>query len=132
MTTRTQPAQFTVEHVKDIAIVRFALPEVLHVEVNDSVGDRLFALVEDDHCRRLLLNLSRVYKLSSSLLGRLTALNKLLLPLDGQLALCGLEPEVQHVIELCQLQRLLHIYPSEAEALRGLYGEPSDIQTASP
>jgi anti-sigma B factor antagonist len=113
-----------VEQAGELTVVRFTLAEIMHVEVIASVGDALFALVEDEGRRVLLLDLGAVRNLSSAMMGKLVALHRKLLALDGRLALCRINPEVQRTFDLCQLPRLLHIYPTEEEALRALGSAP--------
>ncbi len=109
-----------VEQTGAVTVVRFVLPEVLHADVIDSVGERLFSLVEDQGKRLLLLDFVAVRKLSSALLGRLVGLHRKLLTVGGRLALCGMDAEVRRVFDLCQLQRLLHLYPDQPAALAAL------------
>ena len=118
-----------VEQTDAVTVVRFTLPEVMHADVIESVGDRLFALVEDEGKRLLLLDFTAVRKLSSALLGRLVGLHRKLLAAGGRLALCGIDAEVRRVFDLCQLPRLLHLYPDQAAALtamsRGADADPA-------
>jgi anti-sigma B factor antagonist len=117
------------EQAGEVTVVRFTLSEILHIEVIESVGDQLFALVDDEGRRRLLLDFRGVRKVSSALLGKLIALHRRLLTLDGQMALCGVEPEVYKIFALCQLPRLLHIYQSAEEARHGLLGSQAPIES---
>ncbi|HKI34022.1 MAG TPA: STAS domain-containing protein [Gemmataceae bacterium] len=117
MTAPSNSPPIVVEQVGAVTVVRFAIPEVLHADVIDSVGERLSALVEDEGRRLLLLDFSAVHKVSSSLLGQIIALHRRLLALRGRLALCGLNSEVRRVFDLCQLPRLLHLCPDEPTAL---------------
>ena len=112
-----------VEQAGAVTVVRFALPEVMHADVVDSVGDRLFSLVEDEGRLLLVLDFGAVRKLSSALLGRLVALHRKVLALQGRLALCGVDGEVRRVFDLCQLPRLLQLYPDRQAALTALSGE---------
>jgi anti-sigma B factor antagonist len=109
-----------VELVGPVTLVRFTIPEVMHADVIDFVGDRLFSLVEDEGRRLIVLDFSAVRKLSSALLGRLVGLHKRLLALEGRLALCGIDAEVRQVFDLCQLPRLLHLYADQGAALAAL------------
>lgn len=129
MTPRPTASQLTIEQVGTITRVHFSMTEVLHSEMIDAVSEQLFALVEDEGCRRLLLDLSGVREVASAFLGRLIALHRLLLTLHGDMALCGLEPDVQRVFALCQLPRLLHIYETCDVAHLGLRGDTEATST---
>jgi anti-anti-sigma regulatory factor len=37
------------------------------------------------------------------------------------MAVCGIHPELYKLFALCQLPRLLHIYPTVDDALQGLW-----------
>ena len=113
----------SVEHVDAVTVVHFTLPEVMHADVIDSVGDRLSSLVDDEGRRLLLLDFGAVRKLSSALLGRLVGLHRKLLALQGRMALCGIDAELRRVFDLCQLPRLLHLYPDQQAALAALSRE---------
>jgi anti-sigma B factor antagonist len=106
-----------IEQVGPVTVARFTLPEVMHADVIDSVGDRLLALVDDEGRRLLVLDFTSVRKLSSALLGRLVGLHRKLLALQGRMALCGIDSELRRVFELCQLPRLLHLYPDQRAAV---------------
>jgi anti-sigma B factor antagonist len=115
-------AALRVEQVGPVTVVRFVVPEVMHAEVIESVGDQLSALVEDEARRLLLLDFSAVRKLSSALLGRLIGLHRRLLALQGRLALCGIDAELRRVFDLCQLPRLLQLCDDEPAGLLALSG----------
>jgi len=119
------------ERVGDVTVVHFALPEVMHADVIDSVGDRLSSLVEDEGQRLLVLDFGAVRKLSSALLGRLVGLHRKLLTLQGRMALCGIDAELRRVFDLCQLPRLLHLYADQQAALTALTRE-ADVSTQPP
>jgi anti-sigma B factor antagonist len=120
-----------VEQVGIVTVARFTLPEVMHADVIDSVGDRLLALVEDEGRRLLVLDFTSVRKLSSALLGRLVGLHRKLLAVQGRMALCGIEPEVRQVFDLCQLPRLLHLYPDRRAAVAAMSCD-GDAEAGSP
>jgi anti-sigma B factor antagonist len=125
MTPQPVSRPLRVEQVGGVTVVHFTIPEVLHADVIDSVDDALSALIEDDGRRRLVVDFGDVRRVSSSLLGRLVALHRRLLALEGHLALCNLVPEVRRVFDLCQLPRLLHLCPDQPSALRRLAQDPA-------
>jgi anti-sigma B factor antagonist len=109
-----------VEQIGPVSVVHFTFSEIMHADVIASVGDRLTALIEDGGQRLLLLDFTSVRKVSSSLLGRLVGLHKKLLALQGRMALCAIDANVRRVFDLCQLPRLLHLYPDQPTALYAL------------
>jgi len=122
MTSHSSPLRL--EAVGPVTVVRFLLPEILHNDVIDSVGDRLSSLVEDEGGRAVLLDFTKVHKVSSAFLGQVIGLHRRLLALQGRLVLCGLSPEVRRVFDLCQLPRVLHFCPDEQAALLALADTP--------
>jgi anti-sigma B factor antagonist len=124
MTPQPLSRPLRVEHMGAVAVVHFTIPEILHADVVESVGDALAALVEDEGHRLLVLDFGCVGRVSSSLLGQIVALHRRLLTLQGRLALCNLVPEVRRVFDLCQLPRLLHLCPDQASALQRLAEAP--------
>ena len=128
MTPQPVSRPLRVGQVGAVTVVRFTTPEVLHADVIDSVGEALSALVEDEGRRRLVLDFADVRRVSSSLLGRLVALHRRLLALEGRMALCNLVPDVRRVFDLCQLPRLLHLCPDQPSALQRLAEDPGPEQ----
>jgi anti-anti-sigma regulatory factor len=55
--------------------------------------------------------------MSTSFLGKLTALRTRVVDAGGRLALCRVNPVVQEILTLCRFDRLAPIYPSEHDAL---------------
>jgi anti-anti-sigma factor len=65
----------------------------------------------------LVVDLSRVTFLDSTLVGLLVGLHKRARQAGGRLALCGLGPHAREVLDRTRLDRVLHVYPGEAEAV---------------
>ncbi len=118
--TPPHPAPLGLETAGSVIIVRFQLVEILHNDIVDLIDEQLSSLVEDEGRRLVVLDLTAVRKVSSAFLGRVVALHKRLLALQGRLVLCGLDPEVRRVFDLCQLSRLLHFCADEPAALAAL------------
>jgi anti-sigma B factor antagonist len=53
-------------------------------------------------------------------LGSVVALHRAVRRAGGRLALCGVRPELAHLLTSTRLDKYLDIYPSEEEALQDL------------
>jgi anti-sigma B factor antagonist len=65
---------------------------------------------------RVILDLSQLHILSSIFLGLLVALHRRVQTAEGQLKICGLQPEVREVFRMTKLEELLDICEDEQEA----------------
>jgi len=74
-----------------------------------------------DACRKqpsvLVVNLEEVTHLDSSGIGMLVDVFRRVKEFGGQLALCGVRPEIYALFEITRLNALFSFYPTEAEAL---------------
>jgi anti-anti-sigma factor len=69
---------------------------------------------------RVVLDASRLTHIFSHQVGSILAAHKRLEEAGGHLAVCGPTPLVRRVLELLQLQEILHIYESAEVALGSL------------
>ena len=106
-----------VSEVGDVTVVRFVDRKILDTANIQELADELFALVETDDRKKLLLSFSRVEFLSSAALNKLILLDRSVKKQRGQLKLCGLRPEIQEVFEITSLNRMFEIYDEESDAL---------------
>ncbi|HRX77945.1 MAG TPA: STAS domain-containing protein, partial [Pirellulaceae bacterium] len=83
----------------------------------EELGDELFALVEADHLKNLLLNFTGVEFLSSAALNKLIILDKKVKSSGGKLVLCDLRQEIKEVFAITRLDQLFSISNSEQEGL---------------
>jgi anti-sigma B factor antagonist len=106
-----------VSEVGEVTVVRFVDRKILD-EVNiQELGQELFQLVEDEGCKRLLLNFSSVEFLSSAALGKLITLDKKVKAHSGKLKLSNIRPEIYEVFAITKLNKLFDIKDDEADAL---------------
>jgi anti-sigma B factor antagonist len=86
-------------------------------EAVGQIADRLFGLLADEGRRRLVLDLGRVARLDSMLLGKFVALHRRALAGGGAVVFCHLSPELYEVFQTLQLTGFLRICGTEQEAL---------------
>ncbi|HEY1599580.1 MAG TPA: STAS domain-containing protein [Pirellulales bacterium] len=103
--------------VGDVTVVRLTDRKVVDETNIQELGRELFALVEEDQRKNLLLNFSAVGFLSSSALGKLITLDKKVKAHGGKLKLSNIRPEIYEVFAITKLNKLFEIKDDEAEAL---------------
>ncbi len=101
----------------DIAVVRFVDRKILDAANIQQLGEELFALVEKEGRKSILLNFSNVEFLSSAALNKLIILDKKVKAAGGKLVFCCLRPEIHEVFVITRLTQLFTIAEDEAEAL---------------
>jgi anti-sigma B factor antagonist len=110
-----------VEVVEGVAVVRVLSPEIREVfgEHNDvqSIGDQLYALVDEKGFNRLVLNFSEVQYMASIMLGKLIGVKRKAQRGGGNLKLCRLTPLLQEIFRVSALDRVFEIYDDEHAAL---------------
>lgn len=84
-----------------------------------ALENKLTSLIEDKQIW-ILMDFSKVDYLSSAGMRLLLSLTKKLKSRGGKLALCGMGEEVMEIIKMAGFERILHIYPTEKEALGNL------------
>ena len=107
-----------VSEIGDVTVVRFVDRKILDTANIQELGDELFALVESDNRKSLLLNFSRVEFLSSAALNKLLLLDRAVKKQGGCLKLCSLRPEIQEVFVITRLNQMFDIHEEEADAWR--------------
>jgi anti-sigma B factor antagonist len=103
--------------VEGVTAVRFVDSRILDATSIEELGDELFALVEQENCKKLLVNFTDVEFLSSAALNKLIILDKKVKTNDGKLVLSDLRPEINEVFAITRLDQLFTIADSEQSAL---------------
>jgi anti-sigma B factor antagonist len=114
----TSHHRLDVSEAGDVSVVRFVDRRILDAANIEGLGDELFALVENDHRRRLLLNFTGVEFLSSAALNKLIILDKKIKSHGGKLVLSDLRPEIKEVFAITRLDKLFTISDSEQKGLQ--------------
>ncbi|HZU37016.1 MAG TPA: STAS domain-containing protein [Gemmataceae bacterium] len=113
-----------VEHRGDVTVARFQIARLLKEGTVEIIGEQLFALVDNEGRRRLILDFGRVERVYSVMLGKIAALHQKLEAAGGHLALCQLHPDVYEVFLALGLHKVLDIYDDEKQALEAV-GAPA-------
>jgi anti-sigma B factor antagonist len=103
----------------EVTMVRFLDRKIIDAANIQELGDELFALVEKEQRKNLLLNFASVEFLSSAALNKLIILDKKVKAASGKMRLCNLRPEIYEVFAITRLNQLFDIKNTEADALNG-------------
>jgi len=103
--------------VGDVTVVRFRDRKILDAASIQELGEELFALIEQQDRKSLLLSFSNVEFLSSAALNKLIIMDKKVKAFGGQLKFSDLKPEILEVFVITRLTQLFEIKENEAEAL---------------
>lgn len=109
---------FQWDNVGDVTVIRFTVRCIRADEDIHSIFEQLDRLVNEGGSTRLVLDFGAVQDFASYTIGKLVALHKKLQPPHGRLALCHLTPAVAEILHVMGLDRLLHVYQTQEEALR--------------
>lgn len=118
MSAQPRKRRLEVEQIGDVTVVNFVDRKILDEQNIQIIGEQLFSLVDQDKCKKLLLNFGNVEYLSSAALGKLITLNKKVASSGGRLVLCSIDPQIKEVFEITKLDKLFKIKKDEQEALQ--------------
>jgi anti-sigma B factor antagonist len=113
-----RPRMTEVELVGDVTVVMFATNKVLDEESADKLGDELFALIEGETSKHVVVNFGGVDVLSSAAYGKLISLHNRLLRAGGKLVLCNIAAGIGEVLEIMKLDKFFRIVADQQTAIR--------------
>jgi anti-sigma B factor antagonist len=101
-----------------VTVVEFLDHKILDAGIIQELADEMYALVDKDGVKSLLLDFKNVEFLSSAALNKLIMLDKKVKEHQGRLKLCNLEPGIREVFVITRLNQLFQIKGTVQEALR--------------
>jgi len=104
--------------VGNVSVVRFVDRKILDAANIEDLGVELFALVEEEQRKNLVLNFAEVEFLSSAALNKLIILDKKVKAAGGQISLCELRPEIYEVFVITKLTQLFDIKETEVDSIK--------------
>ena len=113
----TTHQRIVVSKVGDVTVVKFVDKKILDEANIQALGQELFALVELDNRRSIVLNFTDVEFLSSAALGKLITLDRKVKAAKGRLKLSDIRPEILEVFQITKLNKVFDIRKDEAEAI---------------
>ncbi len=101
----------------DVSVVKFRDRKILDEAAIQELGSELFALVEVDNRKTILLDFEGVEFLSSAALGKLITFDRKVKTSKGRLKMCGIAPGILEVFQVTKLNKVFDIRPTAGEAL---------------
>ena len=114
----TERRRLVVAKIGELAVVRFTDSRIVDSGNIEEMGDEMFALVEKEHMKHVLLNFEGVDFLSSAALNKLILMDKKIKGVGGVLRLCELKAEIREVFVITRLEKVFDIRKSEADAMK--------------
>lgn len=115
--------QIQVSTVDGITVVTFVQARILSEKDVQVLGDELWALVDRDGCRLLVLDWKKIEFCSSAVIGKIVRLDKKVKDKNGKLRLCCMKPEIREVFQITRLDQVFEIKDTREEALASLRKE---------
>jgi anti-sigma B factor antagonist len=107
----------TITEIEKYTVVEFRTPSLMDPTILEQIGQVVYRLVDAEDRRMLILDFERVEYLSSQAIGIVLTLAKLK---HTSLVLCGVGPKLMELIKITRLDKVLHIKPSQREAVKVL------------
>lgn len=122
MSSQAVSSWLEAEQVGDVTVVRFTRPVLLTGEQAEDFGKETAVLIHPPGRRWLLLNFANVQSFASMTIAKVLGLQRKVEADGGRLALCALNPDLREVFHVTRVDRLVSIYPTEAEAVQSFPG----------
>jgi anti-sigma B factor antagonist len=111
------PQYLTLTISGDIVQVRFKDERLTDDDNIEQLGHELFSLIDQYHCRKILLDLTGLKMMTSSVLGKMITLHRKLHREDGKLVVCNVGDYVSEILKTSRLHDYFNVAPSESDAL---------------
>ena len=106
---------FAIQHENDTAVIKVNVEKL-----NASNASNLKAelvLLNKNNVNNIVIDMSKCKYCDSSGLSAVLVANRMCKDTNGKFILCGLQPNVEKLIQIAQLDRVLSITSNEKEAL---------------
>ena len=114
----TERRRLVVARIGELAVVRFTDTRIVDSANIEEMGEEMFALVENERIKHVLLNFDGVDFLSSAALNKLILMDKKIKEVGGVLRLCELKADIREVFVITRLEKVFDIRKTEADALK--------------
>ena len=108
-----------IEEVGEVTIAKFVDKKILDEANIQTIGAQLFALIDEDGRKKIILDFSQVEYLSSAALGKLIIMDKKAKSAKSKLRLCSIRPDIYEVFEITRLNKIFDIHETQEDALEG-------------
>jgi anti-anti-sigma factor len=109
---------FIVNQDNDTAVVKTNVERLNSSNASDLKAE--LVLLSKKNVNNMIIDLSKTKYCDSSGLSAILVANRLCKDTNGKFILCGLQPNVEKLIQIAQLDRVLTIVSDEKEALSAL------------
>jgi anti-anti-sigma factor len=116
---RTQKSKILAEVNGEQAVIYFLGPTVRDLADVQKIASEIEDVAYNSKIKLLVINFSRVTRLTSAFLGRLITLNKSLQQAGITLRLCSMTPRIEEPFRICKFQKLIPLFPNQEKALAG-------------
>lgn len=113
-----------ISKVQGATVVQLTVPSILEGQAIDSLASDLYTLVDEQACRKLIVDFHMVGFLASQMIGVLVALDSKARAIKGKVVLVGIRENLMKVFKITRLDKRLLFAADEGEALRMLGVDP--------
>jgi len=106
-----------VSQVDDVTTVSFRAASRLDTATIENIANELYALVDRQARRKILLNFSAVQFCSSQMLSVLLNLDRKASAIGGRIVICRMKSDLKKVFKTMKLEKVLNFAASEAQAV---------------
>ncbi len=110
-------SRLDLEDIGGVTVARFLDRKILDEANIEAVGRELFALVDVDGRKEIILDFDLVEYLSSAALGKLITMHKKVAAAKGRLVLCNIHKDILEVFQLTRLDQVLTLCKTLDDAL---------------
>ncbi|MBL8818887.1 MAG: STAS domain-containing protein [Planctomyces sp.] len=107
-----------IEEFDGITVATLLEKKILDEANIEALGQELFALVDKDGRKKIILDFSIVEYLSSAALGKLVTMDKKAKTNGGKVVLCNIQKDILDVFRITQLHRVLVLCSDREDAVK--------------
>lgn len=106
---------FAIQHENDTAVIKINVGKLNASNAPDLKAE--LVLLNKNNVNNIVIDMSKCKYCDSSGLSAILVANRMCKDTNGKFVLCGLQPNVEKLIQIAQLDRVLSITANEKEAL---------------
>lgn len=112
--------KLNIQNEGDIVIVSFTSPSISSISGLDEIATQLRDYVSQNKPKKVIVDFEGVKFFSSQVLGLLVDLWQRLKDFGGKLAISAIDPQLNRVFKITNLDRIFEFYPDKAAAIKAL------------
>jgi len=117
--TTTSP-YFDARTTRDVHVIEFSRPDVTDPAYIERLGDAIYHYLNPFDNPRVVIDFRNVRYLSSSTLGMLVALHKVMQQKEGELRLANVAEDLYRAFKLTKLHKLFKMFDDTEKAVESL------------